>query len=138
MTLSKSNHPEYSLRQKTGFFFGIPVFLTILLLPTPIGFSPEGHRTFALAILIALWWITEAIPIPATSLIPFIFFPAFKVMKFNEVPPIFGTGYIRMSDMAKAGVVINLIGVLLVTAVVYILAITIFGIDPGAVPDWLK
>ncbi|NIR47419.1 hypothetical protein GWO43_02975, partial [candidate division KSB1 bacterium] len=51
---------------------------------------------------------------------------------------IFGTGYISISDMAKAGVFINLLGALLITAVVYLLAIPIFDISPNAVPSWVR
>lgn len=64
-----------SLRQNIGFLLGPILFFAILF-----GFSPEGMSNEALAVLastiwIATWWITEAIPIPATSLLPIILFP---------------------------------------------------------------
>ncbi|MBQ7540642.1 MAG: DASS family sodium-coupled anion symporter [Bacteroidaceae bacterium] len=33
------------------------------------GLSPEGHKLLAIMTLVSLWWITEPIPIPVTSLI---------------------------------------------------------------------
>jgi sodium-dependent dicarboxylate transporter 2/3/5 len=37
---------------------------------TPIsGLSPEAHHLLAIVTLVALWWITEPIPIPVTSLV---------------------------------------------------------------------
>lgn len=61
--------------QNIGLWLG-----PILFLITLFGFSPEGLSKEALAVLastlwIATWWITEAIPIPATSLLPIILFP---------------------------------------------------------------
>lgn len=47
--------------------------------------KPEAMRVAAVAALMAIWWITEAIPIPATALIPIALFPALSVMKSAEV-----------------------------------------------------
>ncbi|WP_256440437.1 anion permease [Jeotgalicoccus sp. WY2] len=45
------------------------------ILPTPAE-MPEAANTVLAAILwIAVWWVTEAIPIPVTSLLPLILFP---------------------------------------------------------------
>ncbi|MFQ5770011.1 MAG: SLC13 family permease [bacterium] len=78
---------NYSLHKKVSLFLGIPIMLTILFLPRPAGLSPEGHKTLAVAILMALWWITEALPIPATALIPLAFFPFLSIMNYKEVAP---------------------------------------------------
>ena len=37
--------------------------------------SVESHGIFCSVLWIAIWWITEAIPIPITSLLPLILFP---------------------------------------------------------------
>ena len=73
--VQKNPRNNRSLRQNIGFILGPLLFLIILF-----GFSPEGMPKSALAVLastvwIATWWITEAIPIPATSLLPIILFP---------------------------------------------------------------
>ena len=48
---------------------GAPI-LAILVLLTPIeGLTLESHKLLAIMDLVALWWITEPVPIPVTSLI---------------------------------------------------------------------
>jgi len=46
-------------------------------------------RTAAVALLMAIWWITEAIPIPATALLPVVLFPLLGIMKGKVVAPIY-------------------------------------------------
>lgn len=40
--------------------------------------------TIAVTVLTAAWWVTEALPIPATSLVPFALFPMFGVLTHRE------------------------------------------------------
>jgi sodium-dependent dicarboxylate transporter 2/3/5 len=49
---------------------------------------------------------------------------------------IFGSGRVRIAEMAKVGLVLNLIGVVTITVVYYTLGVTVFGIEPGVLPDW--
>ncbi len=73
---------EESGRAKyAGFFVGPAVFIAMLLLPAPEGMKTEAWRVAAVTALMAIWWITEAIPIPATSLLPIALFPLLGVMK---------------------------------------------------------
>jgi sodium-dependent dicarboxylate transporter 2/3/5 len=39
----------------------------------------------AIAALMAVWWITEAVPLAATSLIPLILFPLFGLLEADEI-----------------------------------------------------
>jgi sodium-dependent dicarboxylate transporter 2/3/5 len=64
-----------------GFFLGPIVFALLLILPAPEGMSIEAWRVAAVTALMAIWWITEAIPIPATSLMPIALFPVLGIMK---------------------------------------------------------
>lgn len=48
---------------------------------------------------------------------------------------VFGSGYLRIPDMAKAGLVLNIIGVLLVTAAIYFLLPAVWGIDLHSIPE---
>jgi sodium-dependent dicarboxylate transporter 2/3/5 len=66
---------EYGWRQRSGLFIGIAVFVLLLSSPPPEDLPLAGMRVGAVAILMALWWITEAIPIPATALLPLLLFP---------------------------------------------------------------
>lgn len=63
------------VRAYAGLVSGPLVFATILLLGPPDGMSIVAWRTAAVGLLMAMWWITEAIPIPATALLPIVLFP---------------------------------------------------------------
>ena len=39
--------------------------------------------------------------------------------------------------MVRAGIVMNLVGVVVITALIYLLGLAVFGIDLSAVPDWV-
>ncbi len=66
-------------RGRVGLALGPLAFLALLLVPAPAGLSPEAWRTAALAALMAVWWLTEAIPLPATALLPLILLPLLGV-----------------------------------------------------------
>lgn len=52
---------------------------------TPIsGLSPEAHKLLAVMTLVALWWITEPIPIPVTSLLGPTLCVVLDVVKMKE------------------------------------------------------
>jgi sodium-dependent dicarboxylate transporter 2/3/5 len=55
-------------RRIIGAVFG-PVCALIVWFTPIAALSPEGHKLLAIMTLIALWWITEPIPIPVTSLL---------------------------------------------------------------------
>lgn len=67
--------------KQIGFFLGPIVFVLMLLLPAPEGMKVEAWRVAAVTALMAIWWISEAIPIPATSLLPIAMFPLLGIMK---------------------------------------------------------
>ncbi len=71
---------EFGMRQRVGLILGPVAFLVMLLIPSPEGMSAEAQRVAAVTLLMATWWISEAIPIPATSLLPIVLFPALGVM----------------------------------------------------------
>ncbi len=57
-----------------GFLGGLALAgAAYLLLPADL--PPDGKLTAAVAILMGVWWMTEAIPIPATALVPLVAFP---------------------------------------------------------------
>lgn len=70
--------------QKTSLVAGFVLFVIMLSLPAPKGLSPAAWKTAATGVLMAIYWITEAIPIPATSLIPMVFFPIFNIGSIKE------------------------------------------------------
>ena len=62
-----------------GFYLGLGSLALVLLMPTPEGLSPEGHRTAALFLLMGIWWATEAVPVAVTALVPLALFPIFGI-----------------------------------------------------------
>jgi len=68
-----------------GYISGPLAFLCILLLPLPDNMKPEAKHVAAVVSWMAIWWITEAIPIPATALLPIALFPILGIMKSSEV-----------------------------------------------------
>ncbi|MCJ2164751.1 MULTISPECIES: DASS family sodium-coupled anion symporter [unclassified Pseudodesulfovibrio] len=67
--------------KRIGFFLGPIVFILMMFIPAPEGMKIEAWRVAAVTALMAIWWITEAIPIPATSLLPIALFPLLGIMK---------------------------------------------------------
>nr|NIP82090.1 anion transporter [Gemmatimonadota bacterium]NIQ57742.1 anion transporter [Gemmatimonadota bacterium]NIU77903.1 anion transporter [Gammaproteobacteria bacterium]NIX47004.1 anion transporter [Gemmatimonadota bacterium]NIY11367.1 anion transporter [Gemmatimonadota bacterium] len=41
-------------------------------------------RTAAVGLLMAVWWVTEAIPIPATALLPLVLFPLLEIAPVRD------------------------------------------------------
>ncbi len=76
------------------------------------GYSPAIALTASVTTLCAIWWIFEAIPIPATSLIPLAAFPLFGILTGDEVGAAYGSplillmmgGFILSTAMARSGV----------------------------------
>lgn len=70
-----SGRRSYTTAQLIGLILGPLLFVFILLFFNPSELSPEAKGVLASTAWIATWWITEAIPIPAASLLPLILFP---------------------------------------------------------------
>jgi len=69
---------------KIGWVVGILVFLIMLQLPSPEGLSRDAWCVAALSLLMATFWITEAIPLPATALLPIPLVPLLGLSTVQE------------------------------------------------------
>ena len=78
---------SYSLHQLIGLNLGIFLFILVLLAPAPPGMTPAAQRMAAVALLMATWWITEAVPIPVTAMLPLVLYPALGIMSTAEAAP---------------------------------------------------
>lgn len=65
--------------QNISLLVGIGIFLLMLFLPAPEGLSLVGYRVLCVSILMIIFWMTEAIPIPATALLPILLFPLLQI-----------------------------------------------------------
>jgi len=69
---------------RIGLLLGPLLFLLIFQFASPVGLSREGVALLAITTWIATWWITEAIPIAATALLPLLLFPLTGVLGIKE------------------------------------------------------
>lgn len=74
-----------SLLSQFGLAAGPIILVIFLSFPAPPGLSPAGWNVAAVGMLMATWWITEAIPIPATALLPLVLFPVLGVGSVTDV-----------------------------------------------------
>ncbi len=80
----------------TGLILGPVLFFIMLLLPAPEGMDIAAWRVAASTVLMAIWWISEAIPIPATSLLPIVLYPALGVFPVSQVTASYGNHIIYL------------------------------------------
>ena len=67
-------------RRLLGLVLGPLLFVLLLALPAPAGMSTVAMKVAATTLLMAVWWISEAIPIAATALLPIALFPILNIM----------------------------------------------------------
>ncbi len=80
MAQKHHRNSTFSAREKFGLALGPLLFILTMALispgdPAAGGMSAGARGVLAGTLWIAVWWITEAIPIAATSLLPIILFP---------------------------------------------------------------
>lgn len=74
---------DYKTYQLVGLLLGPLCFASMTLSPTPAGLSDAGWMTAALAVWLAVWWATEAIPLFATALLPLVMLPLLGIANLN-------------------------------------------------------
>ncbi len=87
------------VRRTVGLFLGLILFFGVLLLPVPQTFTTLAHEALgpaaspsdvaelaagtrsalALVLLVVIWWLTEAVPLPVTALLPGVVLPILHV-----------------------------------------------------------
>ena len=77
-----------------GLISGPLSFIVILLYFHPEGLNPRANAILASTIWIAIWWVTEAIPISVTALLPIILFPLTGGLGVSETTESFGHKYV--------------------------------------------
>jgi len=76
--------PERAIRQGT-LITAPAIALIMLLFAPPAELSIEGWSVAAVCVLMGLWWMSEAIPLAATALLPLVLFPLLGVGSVDEI-----------------------------------------------------
>ena len=78
------------LSKKIGLVLGPAIFLVLNILPLEL-VSEKSDPVISIAIWMIIWWITEAVSISVTALLPLLLFPILKVMPMEEVGANYGS-----------------------------------------------
>jgi len=103
----QTNYPSY---KKIGLLLGPVLFLIVYNLPFVI-VNPEADKVFSIALWMVTWWITEAVSISVTALIPLMIFPLLGVMDMKQVSANYGSpivflffgGFVMALALEKVG-----------------------------------
>lgn len=89
------NHspPARTPAARIGLIAGPLLALALFVWP-PAGFDRPLAGMAAVAMLMAVWWITEAIPLAATSLLPLALFPLLKILPAQDTAANYGDSMI--------------------------------------------
>lgn len=71
--------------QKAGLIIGLFTSVAIYFFGQPNQQNSSAIVMAAIAALMAIWWITEAIPLAATSMLPLVLFPLFGISDGEKV-----------------------------------------------------
>lgn len=77
-------------RRWIGLALGPALFITLAALPELGGLEGPARYAVAVTAWMAAWWVTEAIPLAATALLPIVLFPLTGVLPASEVTPSYG------------------------------------------------
>ncbi len=120
----------------------VPPFVLILMVCLLLTFLTEltSNTATTQTILPVLAAVAVSTRIhPLFLMIPATFSASCAFMMPVATPPnaiVFGSGRLSVGEMAKVGLVLNLLGALVIATAVYTLGTSVFHIDPGVVPDW--
>ena len=98
--------------KRTALIAGPTIAAVVWTSMTSAGLAPAMAWTAAVTTVCAVWWIFEAIPIPATSLLPIAALPLFGILTPAEVGAAYGSplillmlgGFMLSTAMARSGV----------------------------------
>jgi sodium-dependent dicarboxylate transporter 2/3/5 len=127
--------------QLTGLAGVSPVFL-VASICTMLTFLTELTSNTATTemVLPLLGSLAVAIKVnPLLLMIPATLSASCAFMLPVATPPnaiVFGSGEVKMADMIRIGLLMNLAGVVLITACMYLIGLAVFGIDLGELPAW--
>ena len=124
-------------------FSGAPFIILIMTVALLVTFLTEVTSNTAIATIFLPVLAATAVGLrmhPFALMIPATISASCAFMLPVATPPnaiVFSSGAIPMTGMIRTGVVMNLIGVLLVTLIMYLLVVPAFGITAAHLPAWV-
>jgi sodium-dependent dicarboxylate transporter 2/3/5 len=80
--------------KKIGLILGPTIFIIVLNFFHPEGLNKEANAILASTLWIAIWWITEAIPIAVTALLPIVLFPLCGGLELSQTTSSYGHKFV--------------------------------------------
>ena len=90
-------------RETLGRWLGPAVFVLFLILPGPATMPPAAWNTAGIALWMAIWWITEAVPIAVTALLPLALFPSLGILSSADTASNYGNHLMLTAFEGDAG-----------------------------------
>ena len=81
-------------KKNIGLFLGPIVFFIVKVFCNPVDLSEQGLSILASTLWVAIWWITEAVPIYVTALIPIILFPLSGGLELKQTTAAYGHKFV--------------------------------------------
>ena len=113
--MSNNSNSFDTKRRVTGAILGPIVAIFLWFLPIE-ALSTPAHHLLAIMSLVAIWWITEPVPIPVAVGIALA--SSLGFMMPVSTPPnaiVYASGYVPITKMIKSGFIIDLIGIFCIT-----------------------
>ena len=126
-----------------GLLKGLPVIVLILILIAAVNFLTEITSNLATTAMLLPILAPMALSIdihPYILLVSATVAASCAFMLPVATPPnavVFGSGYLKIPDMFRAGIWMNFISIFLLTLIVYFVLSVLWGFDPQVFPeDW--
>ena len=81
-------------KKNIGLFLGPIVFFIVKIFYNPVDLSEQGLSILASTLWVAIWWLTEAVPIYVTALIPIILFPLSGGLELKQTTAAYGHKFV--------------------------------------------
>ena len=125
-----------------GGLGSVPPILLILVICLSITFLTELTSNTATTEMVLPIFAAVAVSTgvhPLLLMIPATLSASCAFMMPVATPPnavVFGSDRVKISEMARVGIVLNIVGAVLITLVFRAMGPLLFGIEPGVMPDW--